>query len=258
MPRLLALAALAALALALAAPAPAQAGCGEVSNCRLITSGEDAALRQALTALERALPVPDGGWERAASSDGMAEREARLRSPIIPGAPAAKQYFHECEPTWRGCWPRETELTIGYQRKGNGAKTQAKAGKADAGSMGGLLELAQAVTDSMQYGVTVSVRLAPHPVDNGCEQSEGYPRPVEKSKDFLLETYASDGQATTSLVFGERACQEPDDLQQVTSATPMAPVRAVVVKLEGPEAVVKQLAAKIDRKVFSGRLGPVR
>jgi len=240
------------LSLSLLLPAGArgqEGGCGEISNCRRVTAAEDASLRSALTALERALPAPEAArWERAATSDGMAERQGRA-----PGRPL----FWECNPTWKGCFPKETEVTIGYQAKGSADAARKKTERRPKDPLAALLEAGAAAADAMQYGVSTSVRLVPHPVDNGCFEDEGYPRPLEKAKDFLLEWYDSDGQATASLVFGERACREPEEWPEVSAGTPMAPVRAVVVELRGPTAEVKRLAAAVDRKVFAARLGPV-
>jgi hypothetical protein len=240
--------------------ARAQDGC-DAANCRKITAAEDAAHRTMLRALVGARPTPDPArWERAATSDGMREREAHLAQTARTfGQAGQAQLFHACEPTWKGCFPSQTQstLTVGYQAKGSGAKTEQKAKRAKPGSIEALMELGQAVADSMQYGVSLSIRLVPHPADNGCFQGEGYPRPVERKKDFLHELYDADGQATASLVFGERACEEPEDYPEVNGRTPLAPVRAVVVEVQGPSAEVKKLIAAIDRQPFAARLGPV-
>jgi hypothetical protein len=245
-----------AVALVLAAASPSRAQTPDELGLRELTVAEDRSLAALLGGLEKLLPAPAAAsWERSSGSTDLAERERQRVAKLHPEA----RMFDVCQGALTGCFPGDVRLELLYRQAGAEQAAAARLARAEQSDdpMVRAVAAAQELSGAFSPGLRVVLEVHGAPAYQGCLSGEGSPRAVERRADFLHEEYvADDGEASARLVFGARDCAgEPP--RRAGPGAPLAPVRAIVVDVSGPVADVRQLLARVDRKAFTARVGPV-
>lgn len=229
----------------------------EQLGLRPLTDQEDRALRRVLGGLERLLPVPDGKrWARI-ESDAMMEKEKRLGT-LLGGT----QMFGECEPAQGGCFPDDVSVQLNYAPKDANAKAQSAQKDLPDDPLEKLVVLAeeaQKASEAFGEQLVIAVNASGEPEYGECPDD---PKPEETRPDFMYDRDEDEddtGRTRDRFIFGARVCSGDMPLwPRVTMKTPLAPIRAIELVIEGPVEDVRKLAARIDRKAFAARLGAVR
>ncbi len=239
--------------------------CAEIgSDCRPLTNSEAQALKDRILALKAALPVPDTArWaipedvDEAFTMPYVAEQKS--------GAPMV------CVSWPAGCFTEMNDIDFIYNavKEGDAPKDKpAKKSEADTEekspeeALAELAASAQSILGDFGNRIEIGATLLPHAylvyeVDGNCvDVSDPEAITIENSPTFLAWESA-DGTSLT-MVFGPRTCKEIETLRVDKPAKTLAPVKAIVLEVIGPDkAEIAALKQKINRKAFEALLGEV-